>query len=208
MFMVTPGYLKTIGMRMLEGRDVGWQDGDKSEKVAILNETAARKLWPGEDAVGRMATIGGTETRIVGRGGGCSRRECGGRRGLAGVSCRLCSSAERGRRWWCGRAFRRGRAAIECDAGFAGDESGAAGDRVEADPAAGGPGDFAAAIFHVVLVAVFAGLGLLLAMLGIYGVISYSVTRQTQEIGIRMALGATRERVQMAVILQGRSGWR
>jgi putative ABC transport system permease protein len=57
--------------------------------------------------------------------------------------------------------------------------------------------------FTVILLGAFALLALVLALVGIYGVMSYSVSRQTAEIGVRMALGASRERVLGFIVVQG-----
>ncbi len=66
MYIVSPGYLKAMGMRLSEGRDIGWADLFNNENVVIINETVARKLWPGEDPIGRIAVAGGQETRVIG----------------------------------------------------------------------------------------------------------------------------------------------
>ena len=58
-YIVTPGYLHTIGMRLIKGRDMTWEDIDPKQSVVIVNETVARYLWPNEDPIGRIANAGG-----------------------------------------------------------------------------------------------------------------------------------------------------
>jgi predicted permease len=65
-YVVTPGYLEAMGMRLREGRDLSWSDKSDSEHVAVLNEAAAKRLWPGQDPLGRIAIIAGTDTKVVG----------------------------------------------------------------------------------------------------------------------------------------------
>ncbi len=198
-YIVSPGYLKAVGIRLTEGRDMRWEDIFNNENVVIINETVARKLWPGQDPIGRIALAGGKETRVIGV--------------IADVRE---TNAEENAGW---------QMYLPATKQF-GPEGAELVVRSKLPPATLAatvmsmlrqinPGQPATEFkpiqnlvdhatsprrFFVLLVGLFAGLGLLLASLGIYGVISYSVTRQTQEIGIRMALGATQSRVLFGVI--------
>lgn len=196
-YMISPGFMRAIGMR-LRGRDFGWQDTKASEKVIILNTTAAQGLFPGEDAVGRIVMMNEKETRVVGVIDDIHESNVEGKVGWQMYMPLMQESPN--------DAYLVVRTKLP-PAQLAGSvmrtlrELNPQQSAVEFRPVQGIV-DHAVSPrrFFVLLVSIFAGLGLVLASLGIYGVISYSVTRRTQEIGVRMALGATPERVQRGVL--------
>ena len=64
-YVITPGFIRAMGIRM-HGRDFTWADGPHSERVVLINASAARLYWPGEDAVGKILMRGQEEDRVVG----------------------------------------------------------------------------------------------------------------------------------------------
>jgi predicted permease len=198
-YIVSPGYLKAMGMRLLQGRDINWDDLINNRNVVVINETVAHKLWPGQDPVGRHAMAGGTESEVIGVIADVRESSA---EDNAGAQMYLPATKQFGPEG----SFLVVRSALP-PASLAMSvmktlrEINPGQSATEFRPVQGLV-DHATSPrrFFVLLVGAFAGLGLLLASLGIYGVVSYSVTRQTQEIGVRMSLGATQARVQLDVL--------
>jgi predicted permease len=198
-YIVSPGYLKAMGMRLLEGRDISWQDITNNRSVVIINQTVARRLWPRQSPIGRIALAGGTEAQVIGVIADVRESST---EDNAGAQMYLPATKQFGPEG----AYLVIRAKLPPTALA----SSVMRTLRRMDP--GQPAtefkpiqrlvDHATSPrrFFVLLAGIFAGLGLFLASLGIYGVISYSVTRQRPEIGIRMALGATEAWVQLDVI--------
>ncbi len=197
--VVSDGYFESVGIRLQAGRGFTERDRASSEPVVIVNETLARTLWPGLDPVGQIMTQDGGR-RVVGVVADVRHEaleKVGGSEmylpmrqtfdyPAMNLVVRTVLPPE--------RLAAGARAALRpIDPNLPVREFQTLQELVDRA--------VSPRRFLVLLLAGFAGFALLLASLGIYAVISYSVNQRVQEIGIRMALGASATNLQSRILL-------
>jgi hypothetical protein len=210
---VAPGYFRTIGTRLVAGRDFTWTDLDRHRPVAVISENLARELWREPDAaLGRRIRegVGSPWREIVGVVGDV--HDDGLREPAPAIVYwpslmeqfygvpvnvrRSVTFAIRSPRAGTERLLKDVReviGAVNADVALARVRT--LGDVYDRS--------LASTSFTLVMLAVAAAIALLLGIVGIYGVTAYAVTQRRREIGIRIALGAPVRQVKRMFVRQG-----
>jgi predicted permease len=200
--MIDPGYIRTMRIPLRAGREFTEHDRRESQKVMIVNETMARRLWPDRDAVNQIALTGDEEWQVIGVVGDVRHSTLEQTPGLE-----MYFPVAQNGDW--GSMDLVVRSTIPLQSLVPGVRDALRG--LDSDLP---NGDFqplqelvdqavSPRRFVTVLLGGFSVLALILACLGIYGVISYSVTQRTNELGIRLALGASLAAILRLIIAQG-----
>jgi predicted permease len=201
--MVSPGFFRTLGIRLARGRDFGWSDDEQHPHVAILSSALAGRLFPSGSALGQRIRFGFMpefqNLEVVGIASNTRLLDL--HNGAAPVVYLSCFQYPQ----WTqqGNLFVRTRGAPEALARVVGHEIESLGHEYPLSTKTVAEAINQALVEDRVIAMLssfFAALALLLASLGLYGLMSYAVTRRSREIGIRMTLGAPPGSVLWAVL--------